>query len=262
MRLVAHAARGGLEPMEAIRRGYTSHLYWRDQGAQKESSDDANPLRVFFDSRTHGKGIWKWEHYFDIYDRHFKRFRGRDVHVLEIGIYAGGSLELWKDYFGARCHIYGVDIEPACKEFEDDSVKVFIGDQADRSFWQRFRRAVPTLDIVIDDGGHLPEQQIVTLEELLPHLQPGGVYLCEDVHGAFNWFASYLHGFTHRLNAFEQVNDHDYDERRIVCKTTEFQSAVQAIHLYPFAAVIERTPAPILELLAPKHGTQWQPFPK
>ena len=38
-------------------------------------------------------------------------------------------------------------------------------------------------------AGHTPEQQIVTLEEMLPHLRPGGVYLCEDVHGIHHDFA-------------------------------------------------------------------------
>jgi hypothetical protein len=50
------------------------------------------------------------------------------------------------------------------------------------------------LDIVIDDGGHKYEQQVVNLEELLPHLRPNGVYLCEDVFSAFNLFASYVGG--------------------------------------------------------------------
>src|SRR5438067_13766465 len=54
----------------------------------------ANPLRQFFDARSEGRGIWKWLHYFDIYDRHFSRFRGEAVHVLEIGVYSGGSLEM------------------------------------------------------------------------------------------------------------------------------------------------------------------------
>ena len=263
MRWVAQAARGHLEQLDAVRRGYTSALSWRDHAAREEGPDRANPLRTFFDARTQGRGIWKWDHYFDVYDRHFHQFRGRDVHVLEIGIYSGGSLEMWKDYFGPRCQVYGVDIEPACQAYEGDSVKVFIGDQADRSFWQRFRSEAPALDIVIDDGGHLLEQQIVTLEELLPHLQPGGVYLCEDVHGAFNGFASYVHGLAHQLNAFELAEDDpDNNERRSVCKTTEFQSAVQAIHLYPFVTVIERSPAPIPELVAPKHGTEWETFLK
>jgi len=99
------------------------------------------------------------------------------VHVLEIGIYSGGSLEMWRDYFGPKARIYGVDIEPACRVYESDSVNIFIGDQGDRQFWQ-FRRKVPALDIVIDDGDHNPEHQIVSVEELLPFLRPDRVYFC------------------------------------------------------------------------------------
>ena len=87
---------------------------------------------------------------------------------------------MWRDFFGDRCQIYGVDIEPACRQYENTHTRVFIGDQADREFWHQLRRDVPRLDIVIDDGGHRAEQQVVTLEETLPYLSPGGVYLCED----------------------------------------------------------------------------------
>jgi 23S rRNA U2552 (ribose-2'-O)-methylase RlmE/FtsJ len=202
--------------------------------------------------RKQGPGIWKWNHYFEIYDRHFRQFRGQEVHVLEIGIYSGGSLDMWRDYFGPKAVIYGVDIEPACRIYEKDGVKIFIGDQADRSFWREFRRKVPILDIVIDDGGHQPEQQIVSVEELLPFLRPGGVYFCEDVHGAYNQFASYIHRMGHKLN----------DLFHTVHSCTPFQSSVNSIHLYPFVTVLERNAAPVTELRAPKHGTQWQPFLK
>src|SRR2546423_1377401 len=77
-----------------------------------------NPLSLYFASHTTGPGIWKWMHYFDIYHRHFKKFIGRDVNVLEIGIYSGGSLQMWKEYFGEKAHIYGVDIEEACQVYE------------------------------------------------------------------------------------------------------------------------------------------------
>jgi hypothetical protein len=220
-------------------------------------------LREFFDGRKEGPGIWKWNHYFDIYDRHFRQFCGQEVHVLEIGVYSGGSLEMWRNYFGPKARIYGVDIESDCCAYESDGIKIFIGDQADRRFWREFRRKVPTLDIVIDDGGHLAEQQIVSVEELLPFLRPGGVYFCEDVHGAFNQFASYVHGLGHKLNDMVSSGSFpDDDDRRLVCGCTPFQSAVGSIHLYPFVTVLERNASKVTELTAPKHGTQWQPFLK
>jgi SAM-dependent methyltransferase len=242
---------------------WSEHVSWPADAGTSGALDLTNPLRRFFEAHKRGHGIWKWNHYFEIYHRHFSKFRGREVHILEIGIYSGGSLEMWKDYFGAACHIYGIDIEPACKAYEDKTVRVFIGDQADRGFWQRFKREAPKIDIVIDDGGHLPEQQMAAFEELLPHLRPGGVYLCEDVHRTFNRFASYVHRFAHDLNACDQhVNHPEDDERRIVSPTTALQSAVNSIHLYPFVTVVERTDAPVAELVAPKHGTEWQPFLK
>ena len=89
----------------------------------------SNRLQEFFDARKVGPGIWKWKHYFDIYDRHFSKFINRDVNVLEIGIFSGGSLDMWQDYFGKKCHIYGVDIAEAWKAFENEKVTVHIGDQ-------------------------------------------------------------------------------------------------------------------------------------
>jgi hypothetical protein len=236
---------------------------WRSENGSGEPANQPNALWDFFESRKEGRGIWKWSHYFPIYERHFARFRGREVHVLEVGIYSGGSLELWSEYFGPRCHVYGVDIAPSCRAYENDHTKIFIGDQADRGFWRQFKRQVPRLDIVIDDGGHQFGQQVATLEELLPHLWPGGVYLCEDVHQKFNQFASYVYGLEHDLNGFDGANgDVNDSERRIACPASPFQSAVSSVHAYPYVFVIERTQGPIREFVAPKHGTQWEPFLK
>jgi Methyltransferase domain len=255
-----------LRQIRAFCRGLSNWRFlaqWPVPGACAQAQDSPNPLRAYFDLHKEGPGIWKWNHYFDIYHRHFSRFRGRSVRLLEIGIYSGGSLAMWNDYFGPLCKVYGVDIEPACKAYESDSVKVFIGDQADRNFWKRFRQEVDAVDIVIDDGGHLTGQQIVAFEELLPYLRPGGVYVCEDLHGTLSGFASYICGFAMNLNACDrQESNVDDNSRRFVFGTTPFQSSVHSVHLYPYVTVVERTDAPIAEFVSPKHGTQWQPFLK
>jgi hypothetical protein len=241
------------------KRGMNAQFSWHDAMNIVNEDDPPNDLKKFFDNRTIGRGIWKWEHYFKIYDRHFRKFRGRKVGVLEIGIYSGGSLDMWREYFGREATIYGVDIEPSCRAYEANGTKILIGDQADRSFWKTAREQIPALDIVIDDGGHHPEQQIVSLEELLPFLRPGGVYLCEDVHGNRNEFSSYVNGLIHRPNDFAGYHDHpDDNKRRIVCECTPFQAAIESINLYPFVTVIERNDRPVNELVAPKRGAQWQ----
>jgi SAM-dependent methyltransferase len=105
--------------------------------------------------------------------------------VLEIGVFHGGSLQMWKQYFGPGARIIGVDIDPRCKQFEEPGIEVRIGDQADRPFLAVLRLEFPHVDIVIDDGGHTFPQQIASFEELYAHVQPHGVYLCEDIHTSY-----------------------------------------------------------------------------
>ena len=145
----------------------------------EDASD--NPLRKYFYAHGEGRGITKWDHYFDIYNRHLKKFIGHEVRVLEIGVHSGGSLEMWKNYFGPQAHIYGLDIEESCKKYSDprNNIEVFIGSQGDKAFWKSFKEKIPVVDVIIDDGSHNADDQIITLEEMLPHLRPGGVYVCE-----------------------------------------------------------------------------------
>jgi len=209
----------------------------------KPVAEPPNPLRAYFEQHTKGLGIWKWTHYFDIYHRHFQKFIGRNVHVMEIGVYSGGSLVMWRDYFGASCRVYGVDIEPACLSYSAERIEIMIGDQSDPQFWAKVRAAIPRLDILIDDGSHHPEHQIITLEEMLPHLKHGGVYLCEDTHGSPNYFASYVAGLSGRLNR----------------GTAQFGSAIESVHFYPLITVIEKWQSPP-SFNSERRGTQWAPF--
>lgn len=68
--------------------------------------------------------LHKWKHYFDIYDRHFSRYRETDVHILEFGVSHGGSLQMWRDYFGPSAKIFAVDINPYCKKLEEEGFEV------------------------------------------------------------------------------------------------------------------------------------------
>src|SRR5215472_16408253 len=111
-------------------RGYTAwqrDREWPFCHSSGDCSDTIGPLKQYFEAHDQGRGVWKWNHYFEVYERHFSRFRRTPVRVLEIGVYSGGSLEMWSEYFGPEAQIYGVDIEPACKAYDSDSVKVLIG---------------------------------------------------------------------------------------------------------------------------------------
>jgi len=213
-------------------------------------------LEEYFSAHHTGPGIWKWLHYFDMYEKHLAKFVGRAVHVVEIGVYSGGSLEMWRRYFGADCRVTGVDIEPACKRHENEFTTIVIGDQADREFWMRFRKTAAPVDVLIDDGGHTFEQQRVTFEEILPLLTPGGVYICEDMHATNNPFANYLHTLADELNDFGEQSTAGV----LGTRANPVQQTIASLHFYPFAAVLEKNERVVEGFSAPKQGTQWEPF--
>jgi O-antigen biosynthesis protein len=202
-----------------------------------------NDLQRYFESNQ-GRLIHKWNHYFDIYDRHFSRFRNTDVHILEIGVYHGGSLQMWRDYFGANAKIVGVDIDPRCKALEENGTEILIGSQEDRSFLAEIRSKLPRIDILIDDGGHTMNQQIVTFEELFPHVREDGIYLCEDLHTSY--WDSYQGGFRKSRNFIEYskafIDDlnawHSRDPESF--PVTDFTRSAYSVSYYGSVIVIEK----------------------
>src|SRR5258708_2568934 len=109
-----------------------------------------NDLERYFENHT-GDLIHKWKHYFEVYDRHFSRFRGKEVVVVEIGVSQGGSMQMWKDYFGPAARIHGVDIDPRCTLFGTEQIQIHIGDQSDRAFLKSLKKEITRIDILIDD---------------------------------------------------------------------------------------------------------------
>lgn len=139
---------------------------------------------LFYNTIT--KPANKWSNYFNIYQKHFDKFLNKHVNLLEIGIAEGGSLELWHNYFGKDCNIFGIDIDANVLNLKFDfPVDVSIGNQANEDFWKYYLFNKPKFDIVIDDGGHGMDEQITTLLNIFPHLNNGGILLVEDVHTSY-----------------------------------------------------------------------------
>ena len=211
-----------------------------------------NDLEKFF-LQNDGRLIHKWQHYFEIYDRHFSRFRGSPVNIVEFGVSQGGSIQMWKHYFGVNANIFGVDINPNCKQFEEPGVKIFIGDQEDRQFLRSVARQVPTIDILIDDGGHTMRQQIATFEELFPCVSANGVYLIEDLHTSYwaRWgggykrrgsFIEYSKNFIDQINAW-------HSKQAPIFKVSDFTKTAKSLHFYDSVLVVEKHP-----MVAPSHS--------
>ena len=143
-------------------------------------------LQRFFENVNHSSD--KWEPYFEIYERHLRKFRGQPVNLVEVGVQKGGSLEMWSDYFGGGATITGIDVDPECANLKYDAknINVLIGDQGSPEFWDSFLSQYQTpIDIFIDDGGHYMDQQILTFEKVFPRMPVGSIYICEDVHTSY-----------------------------------------------------------------------------
>lgn len=204
----------------------------------KKQSD----LEKYFRSNTK-RLIHKCNNYFDIYERHFSRYRNKNVVLLEIGVSHGGSLQMWKNYFGENCKIYGIDIDPRCKEFEEENIEIFIGSQSDRKFLREVREKIGQVDILIDDGGHKMRQQIISFEELFDMVKKDGIYLCEDLHTSY-WIC-YGGGYKMRgtfveysKNFIDYINAYHSEQRSL--KVNHYSKSIASIHYYNGIVVFEK----------------------
>ena len=132
-----------------------------------------------------GRPSQKWAHYFPIYERHFSRFINRPVTFLEIGVAKGGSLQMWKRYFGPFAKIIGIDINHNCKRYEEEQIHVCIGDQSDVKFLQEVIEEHGAPDIVLDDGSHIMKHVCASFDFLYDKVSKDGVYMVEDLHSAY-----------------------------------------------------------------------------
>ena len=151
-----------------------------------------NKIEELFD--TTEKPSTKWTGYFDVYERHLAKFVGKAPKILEIGVLGGGSIELWLKYFGEGTQVIGVDIDTRCLAYKyEGNAQVIMGDQSNPAFWDEFLDKNTDFDIIIDDGSHIMEHQILTLQKTFPHLKTGGVYICEDTHTSYwpKWNGEY-----------------------------------------------------------------------
>jgi hypothetical protein len=127
----------------------------------------------------------KYDSYFQVYEETLRRYVGKKITFVEVGILNGGSLFMWREYFGPGSRIIGIDLNPAAERWRADGFEIFIGDQADPSFWNEFYRQVGAIDVLMDDGGHSNSQQILTASQAIPNVRDGGTIIVEDIHASY-----------------------------------------------------------------------------
>jgi hypothetical protein len=130
-------------------------------------------------------------HYLEVYDPILSRWAEKEVKLLEIGVFKGGSLQLWRDYF-PKGTIVGIDLELPPEFIPGERIQLFKGSQADTEFLSQVATSTAPegFDIIIEDASHIGQLSKTTFWHLFQHhLKPGGLYAIED------WGTGYFDDF-------------------------------------------------------------------
>ncbi|SMY24403.1 unnamed protein product [Zymoseptoria tritici ST99CH_1A5] len=167
-------------------RGHLSKVY---SGTPKDTRPSFYEIAL-----SHGTDKVTTHSYHHMYQKYLSPFRDVPFKMLEIGLGCdmnygpGASYWTWLEYF-PYVDLYYIEYDAACAEKwagNTTGATIFAGDQADVKFLERFmKEAGEDFDVIIDDGGHHMNQQIVSLQTLWRAVVPGGLYFCEDLQTSY-----------------------------------------------------------------------------
>ena len=118
--------------------------------------------------------------YIETYEKIFAPLRNNARNVLEIGIYSGAFLEILADYF-QNAQIRGIDIDLGNLRFGKDNQRIHIYEMNGTDPDSIKNLGVVSFDLIIEDGSHIPDEQVATFKNYAPVISPGGIYIIEDI---------------------------------------------------------------------------------
>lgn len=195
---------------------------------------------IFFANQ--GRTVYKWLHYFSIYDQLLEPYAGSNVRMLEIGVSKGGSLNLWRKFFGDKAVIFGIDIDPNCAVYDGEAAKVRIGSQDDPQFLTGVVAEMGGIDVVLDDGSHVSSHQRASFAVLFPLLEEGGLYIIEDMHTAY--WPAYEGGLRRAGTAVEflkaKIDDMHAHYQKHGMNTEDAMPDIESIQFFDSVAVVKK----------------------
>lgn len=166
------------------------------------------------------------------YGEHLKHYTEKEsLRILEIGVYEGASLRMWRDAF-PQAMVYGIDVKPECKKHEDERIEIHIGDQKDKWFLRSLGEKVMNefssgFDLVVDDGSHMFEDQNASLKALFPFVSINGWYVIEDIRVGYQYSTnvsnSLMPMLMRQLHGIRETSLHSS-----LCS----DPSIQSLHLY------------------------------
>lgn len=122
-----------------------------------------------------------WHRYTETYRRAFALL-GDIRRVIEFGVFHGASIRWLANCF-PRAEIIGADILPTQPDWPTDARICYRQiDQAERDSVKAMLDDIRgPVDLIIDDGSHIPQHQASCLVEGMKRLRPAGLYILEDI---------------------------------------------------------------------------------
>ncbi|KAM0418683.1 hypothetical protein ACHAPT_012380 [Fusarium lateritium] len=159
---------------------------------------EAKPNNTTFEAiaRKHGTHKVTSHRYQFMYEKYLGPLQGKPVKFLEIGLGCnmeygpGASYNTWTEFLPG-VDLYFIENRRGCAETfkaKNPAASIAIGDQASVKFLTQFSNESTQdglFDVIVDDGGHGMVEQITSLEQLWKIVNPGGIYVIEDLQTSY-----------------------------------------------------------------------------
>lgn len=201
-----------------------------------------------------------FHNYTRIYSQYFNHYKNEPIKFLEIGIYKGNSVKFWEDYF-PHAELHFIDIRPENILYHSARSHYHFIDQTHTKKLKTFAEQYGPFDVILDDGGHTMDQQIISFKALFSSVKPGGLYIIEDLHTSY-WREYGGSGTLEKANSrtavgylkklVDQINfagaasgcaDVQKLPERIKGQMNELRKSIEAIHFYTSLCIIEKKSA-------------------
>lgn len=124
--------------------------------------------------------------------------------LWEIGILNGASIQMWAEYY-PNAQITGFDIEDKSYLKLNSNINVKYLDQGNKEQLEKLVNENKDIDIIVDDGSHLIQHQIMTFEILFDCLKPNGQFIIEDLHTSTDLWNTF--NFKNKKGTLQYLND-------------------------------------------------------
>lgn len=146
---------------------------------------DMDDLALQFDSNGASRKGSNGHNYTEVYSRYFAHLRDLPIKFFEIGIFEGNGVQMWEQYF-KNAELHFMDITFSYAKYFSNRSHYHLGDQANaKDLLSIMSSTGGDFDIIIDDGGHTMNQQLVSFITLFPYVKSGGMYIIEDLHTSY-----------------------------------------------------------------------------